>query len=264
MAKTIVLSAGHGGSDPGAVYNGVRESDANLAITLACRDYLNRYHEEHRLVLPRTTDVYVSLPARRELTRAAKADLYVSMHNNAYKDEAACGFSTYLHSGPLFDVTVGYRDIIHRVVYDYVKTLGVRDRGKKRADHWVTREMPAPTVLMEYMFVSNRAEGKLLKDQYILKGLGEATGKAIAAALKLPAKGNTEPVQPPASNHGDFENLPLIKRRVGIAEEGRMTAEKGFLIDGETYTRAAWKPAVEDYTVIGHGDYIDFVKRVKK
>ena len=191
--KTIVLSAGHGGSDPGAVGNGVRESDANLKIALSCRDNLHKYYKDHRLILPRDRDVYVSLPARRDMARGA--DLYVSIHNNSFNQPSVGGFETFTHSGPLYNRTLEYQKIMHTTVYGYVSTLGVRDRGQKRANHWVTREMPCPTVLVEYMFVSNPQEAALLKRDDVLERLGAVTAKGIADALELPSKGQAPPAQ---------------------------------------------------------------------
>ena len=117
--KTIVLSAGHGGSDSGAVGNGLRESDLNLTVTLAARDYLNKNYTGHKLILPRDRDVYVSLPARREMSRGA--DLYVSMHFNSFSDPRARGFETFTHSGPLFETTLQYQRVLHGEVSPFLK-----------------------------------------------------------------------------------------------------------------------------------------------
>lgn len=184
--KVILLSAGHGGADPGATGNGIRESDANLAITLACRDYLAANYTGHKLVLPRATDIAVTLANRVDLAKRAGADLYVSIHNNSFSDPTANGFETFLHSGPLFQQTFRYRDVMHNQVYSYLRGLQVRDRGKKRADHWITRNAPCPTVLMEYLFVSNPREAELLKRPEVLTGLGKRTAIGIAEALELP------------------------------------------------------------------------------
>lgn len=191
--KTIVLSAGHGGSDPGAVGNGLRESDLNLTICLACRDYLNNNYTGHQLILPRNKDVYVSLPARRNLTQNEGADLYVSMHNNAASNPAGRGFETFTHSGPLFASTLKYQSILHDTVYAFLRDYSVPDRGKKRFDHWVTRMMPCPTVLMEYLFVTNPQDAALMKRIGFLEKLGELTGEGIAQALHLPRKIAIEP-----------------------------------------------------------------------
>ena len=194
--KTIVLSAAHGGSDPGAVGNGVRESEAVLQVCLYCRDHLNRHYEGHKLVLPRTTDTFVSLPARRDITRDAGADLYVSIHMNSFHDPYANGFETFTHSGPLYETTLTYQRILHETIYAYMKTLGVRDRGRKRADHYVTRVMPCPTVLIEYLFISNPREAEFAKNSAKLAGMGQATAEGIAKALKLPRKAVAPPAPP--------------------------------------------------------------------
>lgn len=193
--KTILLSAGHGGSDPGAVGNGLKEADCNLKITLACRDYLNKNYSEHKLVLARDRDIYISLPARRNLAVGVKADLYVSLHNNAFNNPTARGFESFCHNGPLFGTTLQYREILHETVYSYLKLQGVPDRGMKRANHWVTREMPCPTVLMEYLFITSPTDAELMKRIGFLEKLGELTGEGIARALKLPARAAQPPQQ---------------------------------------------------------------------
>ena len=182
--KTIVISAGHGGRDPGAVSNGLRESDVNLKIALACRDHLNLNYKGHRLILPRTSDVFVGLPERRDMAQGA--DLYVSIHNNAFSSPAARGFETFIHSGPLYSTTIDYRAIIHNAIYDYLDGFGVPDRGMKRYNHWVTREMPCPTVLVEYLFVTSPHDAALLKRPGFCEELGKRTAEGVATALKLP------------------------------------------------------------------------------
>lgn len=193
--KTIILSAGHGGSDPGAVGNGLRESDLNLTITLACRDYLNKNYTGHKLILPRDRDIFVSLPARRDLTTKEKVDLYVSMHNNAFNIISARGFETFTHSGELYGATLAYQRILHNTVYNYLQDFNVPNRGMKRHDHWVTRNMHCPTVLMEYLFVTSPTDAALMKRPGFLQTLGEVTGEGIAKALSLPEK---QEVTPPA------------------------------------------------------------------
>ena len=192
--KTIILSAGHGGSDPGAVGNGLRESDLNLAITLACRDHLNKHYTGHRLILPRDRDVYVSLPARRTMAINEKADFYLSMHNNAFTNPSARGFETFTHSGPLFETTLNHQKVMHNTVYDYLRDYGVPNRGAKRFNHWVTREMPCPTVLMEYLFVTSPTDAALMKRPGFLQQLGAVTAEGVAEALSLPLK--QEPAPP--------------------------------------------------------------------
>jgi len=248
--KTIILSAGHGGRDPGAVGNGVRESEAVLQVCLYCRDYLNKHYEGHKLVLPRATDKFVSLPARRDITRDAGADLYVSIHMNSFNNPSANGFETFTHSGPLYDTTLQHQKVIHETVYKYMQTLGVRDRGRKRADHYVTRVMPCPTVLIEYLFISNSREAEFAKDSKKLAGMGRATAEGIAKALNLQQA--DKPVEPGP--------LPEIQRTIEVRVNGKRTDEVGYLINNRTYVRAGYVAGLVGVQVTGHGDYINVQK----
>ncbi len=220
--KTIILSAGHGGRDPGAVGNGLRESDMNLAITLACRDYLNTHYTGHKLVLPRESDIYVSLGARKTLTANSRADLYVSMHNNAASNPAGRGFETFIYSGNVSAQTPGYQKIIHEAVWSFLRAFPTLNRGTKRFNHWVTREMPCPTVLVEYLFVTSPTDAEIAKREGVLQSLGFATAKGIAEALSLPRKQEAEPVQPPgnvwhrviAGSYREAENAEMMRRKL--------------------------------------------------
>ena len=245
--KTIVLSAGHGGSDPGAVGNGVRESEAVLQVCLYCRDHLNRHYDGHKLVLPRTTDKFVSLPARRDIARDAGADLYVSIHMNSFNNPTANGFETFTHSGPLYEATLNYQKIIHDTVYGYMQTLGVRDRGRKREDHYVTRVMPCPTVLIEYLFVSNPREAEFAKDSKKLAGMGQATAEGIAKALDL--RKADKPSKP--------EPLPEVQRAIAVKVDGNITNVTGYLINNRTYLPMLEVGRIAGVEVTGHGNFIN-------
>ena len=184
--KTIVISPGHGGSDPGAVNRqlNLTEAEKNLKISLACRDHLVRHYSGHKIIMCRTNDSYVSLPARRDMARGA--DLYVSIHNNSFRDPSANGFESFIFSGPVYDATVRAQQVIHTTVYDYLNSLGIRDRGMKRSRHWEVTNVPAPTVLLEYMFISNTREAQLLANTQVCESIGKNTAVGIARALELP------------------------------------------------------------------------------
>ena len=98
-AFTVVLDAGHGGKDPGAIDSkrSNREKDINLAITLEIGRLLEQYHPEIKVVYTRKTDVFVELGRRAEIANDAKADLFVSVHTNALPKTArkAAGVQTY-------------------------------------------------------------------------------------------------------------------------------------------------------------------------
>ena len=81
---TLVLDAGHGGKDPGALGRGKgREKNINLAVTLAVGRLIEQNLKDVKVVYTRKTDVFVDLDERAAIANRAKADLFVSIHTNA-------------------------------------------------------------------------------------------------------------------------------------------------------------------------------------
>jgi N-acetylmuramoyl-L-alanine amidase len=193
VSKLVVLDPGHGGNDPGAVGNGLKEKDLNLTISLATRDALKDY--DCTVKMTRTKDVYVALSTRAAMGKGAA--IFVSQHNNAYSASSVRGFETFANSGPLLSATLDYRDAIHDAVCPHLKSLGVPNRGKKRYDHYITRVPACPAVLIEYLFVTNPTDAALLKKSTVLKELGRLTAVGIAKALGLKKK-KTAPSKSPA------------------------------------------------------------------
>lgn len=90
----IVIDAGHGGRDPGALGAHSRESAVTLAAALALRTELERTGR-YRVRLTRETDAYVGLERRVQVAREAGADLFISLHADALADPATRGASVY-------------------------------------------------------------------------------------------------------------------------------------------------------------------------
>ena len=90
----IVIDAGHGGHDPGALGRDRRESEITLAAALALRDELHRTGR-YRVLMTRETNVYVGLSQRVRIARQADADLFISLHADAGTDPATRGASVY-------------------------------------------------------------------------------------------------------------------------------------------------------------------------
>jgi N-acetylmuramoyl-L-alanine amidase len=93
--RTIVIDAGHGGKDPGALGRnlGVHEKDITLAAALSLRQLLEA--RGYNVVLTRDADVYLLLPERVSRARAAEADLFISLHADSSPNAAASGASIY-------------------------------------------------------------------------------------------------------------------------------------------------------------------------
>lgn len=81
MAETIILDAGHGGANPGAVYGGRREKDDALAITLAVGEILE--DKGFNVYYTRTDDVYESPYQKAQEANVVGGDFFVSIHRNS-------------------------------------------------------------------------------------------------------------------------------------------------------------------------------------
>ncbi len=93
---TLVIDAGHGGKDAGAVGAFSKEKDINLRTALAFGGYVERNCPDVRVIYTRKTDVFVTLYDRAEIANKAKADLFISIHTNALaKNHVARGLETY-------------------------------------------------------------------------------------------------------------------------------------------------------------------------
>ena len=89
----VVLDAGHGGKDPGAVKNGVKEKDVALAVVLKIGKILEK-NKEIEVVYTRKTDVFIELNERANIANKAKANLFVSVHCNSVKSGNPIGAMT--------------------------------------------------------------------------------------------------------------------------------------------------------------------------
>jgi N-acetylmuramoyl-L-alanine amidase len=178
----VVLDAGHGGSDTGAIVPGkLEEKKVVLDIAHLVKKKLNASNVPVRMT--RTKDVALTLKQRPKLAERWGADLFVSIHANEAPNKAANGIETYVIPAAGFPSTSStkpnsesYRgnrcDAANTLLGGYINQgvvtqTGAPDRGVKRARFSVLREAPCPAALVEVGFVSNAAErANLLKPEY--------------------------------------------------------------------------------------------------
>jgi N-acetylmuramoyl-L-alanine amidase len=91
---TVVIDAGHGGKDPGAVGKKGKEKDIALSIALKVGDYIAENMKDVEVIYTRKTDVYPELWKRAEIANKAEADLFISIHVNAHERSSAKGTLT--------------------------------------------------------------------------------------------------------------------------------------------------------------------------
>ena len=184
----IYISAGHGGRDPGAVGNGLREKDIVLDLALRLLDRLKAHQVEvmmardgdYRLVDDDTAD-------RTERIRQANeagADLYFSIHCNGFGEPGPNGYEDFIYPGAS-QRTQEIRDRIHPHCARVWTDAGRANRGKKTANFHVLRETRMPAVLVEHGFVSNPTDANLLRSNAFRDQLTDGMLRGVVEAMDL-------------------------------------------------------------------------------
>lgn len=94
--KTVVIDAGHGGKDPGAVGKVAKEKDLTLAIALKTGNYIQKNIPDVKVIYTRSTDVFVELHKRAEIANKNNADVFISIHVNASTNKEAYGTDSWI------------------------------------------------------------------------------------------------------------------------------------------------------------------------
>ena len=93
---TLVLDAGHGGKDPGAVGKFSKEKDLNLKLALEVGRLIGEKYPDVKVVYTRSTDVFIPLQERSDIANKADADLFISIHTNSSESKSPCGVETFI------------------------------------------------------------------------------------------------------------------------------------------------------------------------
>lgn len=214
---TIVIDAGHGGHDDGAVANGIREKDVTLAVALK----LGREIEQRlgcRVIYTRDDDHFVTLRERGHIANREGAKLFISIHANAASSRAAAGTETYflgMHKTEAARAVMerengvvalesdpgqygGYDEgelILHTLAQSaymrkseelagmvetrLTEATGSRQRGVKQAGFYVLWSASMPSILVELGFVTNPREAVYLGSARGQESLADAIFRAV-------------------------------------------------------------------------------------
>lgn len=158
---TVVLDPGHGGWDKGGLRNcKVQEKKMTLETALLVRDRLEV--EGLKVVMTRSTDVYISLSERVEIANDQRKSIFVSIHFNADYGGAGRGIETYCSR-----YSSSGMDLRHAIHTQLIRRTGARNRGERRAGYYVLRHADNPAVLAECGFLSNpREANKIATEEY--------------------------------------------------------------------------------------------------
>ncbi|WP_077214894.1 N-acetylmuramoyl-L-alanine amidase [Bacillus dakarensis] len=159
--QVIVLDAGHGGKDPGAIGHGMYEKDIVFEVVNLLEQKMK--DTGAKVILTRSSDVYPSLNDRVKIANQNGADIFVSVHANA-GPSTAHGTETYYDSSKNPQSAEG-KKLAAEIQQQIVSLLGTRDRGVKDAEFLVITQTKMPSVLVELGFISNSDDAKKLAEQ---------------------------------------------------------------------------------------------------
>jgi N-acetylmuramoyl-L-alanine amidase len=220
--KVVVIDAGHGGKDSGALGADNREKDLTLAAARALRDRLEK-SGRYKVVLTRDTDVFVPLEQRVQIARRANADLFISLHADSGSDPGLRGATVYTLSekgadraarlaqrDSFIDVTLpGSDEAVNRILLDltqrgtvnrsstFAETLLHRiadrtqllQRSHRDAGYMVLLAPDVPAVLLEMGFVTNPEDERQLADPehraVLMDGVADAIDDYFAQESRL-------------------------------------------------------------------------------
>ena len=115
----VVLDAGHGGEDPGAIKNGIKEKDVVLDVVLKIGKILEK-NKNIEVIYTRKTDIFIGLRERANIANKAKANLFISVHCNGVKSTAARGTETFVMGMSRTDTNL---DIAKKEAYNLVSNF---------------------------------------------------------------------------------------------------------------------------------------------
>ena len=170
MPYSIMMDAGHGGRDPGAVYQGRQEKDDALRLTLAVGEILQNNGID--VEYTRTTDVYETPYQKAMEANEAGVDLFVSIHRNSFPtDNTAFGVESLV-----YDLS-GLKYEIAQSINQQLETVGFRNLGvQARPNLVVLKRTKMPAVLVEMGFISNPGDAALMAENPSLFATGIYNG----------------------------------------------------------------------------------------
>ena len=174
VSKTIMVDPGHGGEDNGAVWGYAEEDDINLSISFLLRCEL--IQREFDVLMTRERDQAVSLRERTDYANRIQADLFVSIHCDAYHNETAQGMTVHVHPECSFE-TLQTAGKIKRMLAAYFPDH--RDRGVRKSNFHVLRETNMLAILVECEFLSNPETRRFLREPENQLGLTRAISRGI-------------------------------------------------------------------------------------
>jgi len=215
--KKVVIDAGHGGNDPGAIgRTGLREKDVNLDLAKRLGNLFK--NQGINVVFTRNSDRFIALSGRVDIANRSDADLFISVHSNANRVRSLNGFEVYYIAPSVSDSTraldtarsvsldlegasfasrsLDLKATLWDMIYTFNRAesielsrsicrsigdnLDTRVIGVKAARYYVLKGVRMPAVLVEIGFLSNASEERMLKNGFYRQKVAESIMEGVA------------------------------------------------------------------------------------
>lgn len=227
--KKVLIDAGHGGKDPGALGKVAKEKDLTLSIALKLGHYIDSLIPGVDVVYTRTTDKYLSLKERAEMTNKIMPQVFISIHINSCKNKKIKGYSTYVNGyskdkdnieiqkkenggEEISDDAIIEMTNLQRDNHEYSELLAgkiqkqfsstqwfknqkTQDLGTKHATFAVLWRAYMPAVLVECGYISNQEEERFLNSQLGQVNIASAIFRAFRDYKNEVETSGNKPVQ---------------------------------------------------------------------
>ena len=229
--KTLVIDAGHGGHDPGAIGFGLQEKDLALDIAQRLRRVIERNRPGLRVGMTREDDSFVPLEERPRIAKDQNADLFISIHLNANPTERISGIETYflnltadaaaiqvaarenaltekkvsnlnliltdlLQDANILESNRLARTLQASLVGELLPGFPVRNLGVKQAPFLVLIGSEMPSVLVEAGFITNRSENSRFRDSHYREKVAEGIYAGLSDYISGDALADKKPPAP--------------------------------------------------------------------
>ena len=176
-SRKIVIDAGHGGSDVGAIRGDISEKAITLDVSKRVRDILEK--KGYTVEMTRDTDKTVSLQDRVAFSESVQPDIFVSIHVNSSEKPEITGIEThYYHQESL--------SLAQTVHASLASNINSKNRGLFKSKFYVINHTTSPAILVEIGFISNAGE----RAELVSEKRKQATAKAIAEGVQNYFKNN--------------------------------------------------------------------------
>ena len=175
IKKKVVLDPGHGGTDYGAIREGINEKDLTLDITQRVASILKS--KGYKYTLTRNEDVYLGLQERCDITEAENPEIFVSIHVNSAVATEPYGIETHYYHEPS-------KELAEVIQKHLIKEINTKDRGILKSKFYVINHTEVPAVLVETGFISNPEERAELVTEKRKQALAKAIAEGIIEYLK--------------------------------------------------------------------------------